>query len=139
VIGRPELVADPRFADFTARFAHRDELEPILDDVLGARPVVEWIELLTAAGVPCAPINTVAQALREAHTIARGLIVETEHPRFGTVRSVNSPARVGPQPTTHRPAPTLGEHTDEILTTILGLADEQIAHLAASGAFGPQA
>ncbi len=81
-----------RFAD---RDRNRDVLIPLLEEIFAQRTVAEWVEPLQAAAVPTARINDVAAALTEPHTIARDLLVETEHPRYGTVRQVASPVRVG--------------------------------------------
>lgn len=139
VLGQPELAEDPRFATFTDRAAHRAELEDILDAALATRTVADWLTALREATVPCAPVNTVAEAMTEEHTIARDLIVETEHPRFGAVRQVSSPARVGEPPPTHRRAPMLGEDTSDVLRSILGYDDARIARLTRAGAFGTPA
>jgi crotonobetainyl-CoA:carnitine CoA-transferase CaiB-like acyl-CoA transferase len=135
-LGVPELADDPRFTTFAERREHRAELEKILDTVLARRTVDEWLAELRAAAVPCAPVNDVAQAMAEEHTAARGLIVETEHPRFGTVKQVSSPVRVGEPPRAHRRAPQLGEHTHDILGSLLGYDDAELARLEAEGAFG---
>lgn len=136
VLERPELATDPRFHLFADRAVHRDELEPILDEALAGKTVDEWLTLLRAAAIPCAPVNDVPQALREEHTTARHMIVSTEHPRFGEVRQVGSPVRVGPVPERHRRAPQLGEDTGHVLRDLLGYDDHKIAALRASGAFG---
>jgi crotonobetainyl-CoA:carnitine CoA-transferase CaiB-like acyl-CoA transferase len=62
------------------------ELLAILNEVFASRPGAEWLDVLHAAGVPCGPVNSVAQALADEHTVGRGMVVETEHPRFGTIR-----------------------------------------------------
>lgn len=136
VLDQPEL-SDPRFATFVDRAAHRAELEELIDAVLATRTVEDWLSVLRKAAVPCAPVNDVAQALTEEHTIARDLIITTEHPRFGTVRQVSSPVRVGDPPTTHRRAPGLGQDTGDVLRTILGYDDADLARLSADGAFRP--
>lgn len=136
VLGRPELAGDPRFATFADRAEHRTELEPILDAALAERTVDEWLTELRRVSVPCSPVNDVAQALAEEHTIARNLVISTEHPKFGEVRHVASPARVGPPPAEHRRAPELGEHTAEVVRDLLGYDDATIARLTRDGAFG---
>lgn len=135
-IGRPELAADERFKDFAARNEHRDELIAILDDAFRTKDGGAWLSLLTEAGVPCGPVNDVEGAFADPHTIARGLVVETEHPRFGTIRQPVTPARVGPPPPHHRRAPQLGEDRPYVLKDILGYDEATIAALASAGAFG---
>ena len=133
--GRDEL-RDPRFATFADRNTHRDALLPILEEIFREHTVAEWLEPLYAASIPCAPINEVDGALTDPHTLARDLIASVPHGEFGEVRSLRSPVRVGPPggdrgPT--RPAPGMGEHTDEVLRD-LGYDDDRIAALRSTGA-----
>ncbi|MCW2696547.1 MAG: L-carnitine dehydratase [Modestobacter sp.] len=136
VIGRPDLADDPRYATFADRGRHADPLLAELDAVFSARPVAYWLGLLGPAGVPSGPINDVAQAMAEPHTRARGLLVETEHPHFGTVTQVASPVRFGDEPPTYRRAPLRNEHFTEVVSGLLGYDPKRIAGLAAAGAFG---
>ncbi|MCR8695355.1 putative CoA-transferase [Rhodococcus gordoniae] len=136
-IDRPDLGADPRFANFALRGENQDELLPILEQTFATQPVDYWLSRLQPAGVPSGPINDVAQALTEPHTRARGLLVETEHPTFGTVRQVASPVRFGSEPTQYRRAPLRNEHFDEIVRD-LGYSTERVAELTGQGAFGKQ-
>jgi crotonobetainyl-CoA:carnitine CoA-transferase CaiB-like acyl-CoA transferase len=136
-IGRPELSRDERFSDFSARDRNREELVAILDEALAARPTADWLRILGDAGVPCGPVNTVEQALADPQTEARGLIVETDHPRFGRVRQPGSAVRVGDEPAAHRRAPLRGEDEGYVLRDLLGYDDERVASLRAAGAFGP--
>jgi crotonobetainyl-CoA:carnitine CoA-transferase CaiB-like acyl-CoA transferase len=136
VIGRPELATDERFANFEARRQNVKPLQEILDAILIADSTENWIKRLTAAGVPCGPINTVEQALNEAHTEARKVIVETEHPVFGTVRQPVSAVRVGDASTDHRRAPRRNEDAPYVLKNLLGYDDGRIAELETAGAFG---
>ncbi|MFI1464959.1 CaiB/BaiF CoA transferase family protein [Nocardia carnea] len=135
-IDRPELADDPRFTDFTQRGMHRAELLAILEQVFASNTVAHWLSLLGPAGVPSGPINDVAQAMAEPHTIARDLIVETAHPVYETVRQLASPVRFGAQRPDYRRAPSRNEHFDEIIGSELGYDAEQIAQLTARGAFG---
>lgn len=137
LVDRRDLAEDPRFATFAERDRHREDLLPILEDVFAARTVDEWIEVMQAAAIPCAPIHTVARALADDHTTARGMIVHTDHPRYGRMRSIASPVRVGPRAPEHdRRAPLLGEHTEGLLRGI-GYDDAKINAARAAGAFGP--
>ncbi len=131
----PELATDPRFATFADRQRHADVLVPILEGCFRTRTVAECLEPLYAARVPCGPVNDVGAALREEHTIARGLVVETEHPRYGTVRQLASPVRVGDEVPVYRRAPARGEDLDAV-TRELGYDDERVEALRAAGAFG---
>jgi crotonobetainyl-CoA:carnitine CoA-transferase CaiB-like acyl-CoA transferase len=137
VIGRPELADDARFSSFAARGAHREELISILDELFATRTAAEWVDSLRLAGVPVAPVQEVSDALQDEHTAARGLIVETEHPTFGVVRSMASPVRVGPPDgTVHRRAPARHEDADYVLGGLLGYTPERVEQLTSEGAFG---
>ena len=96
-----------------------------------------WLGLLQAAGVPSSPINDVGQALADPQAAARGLLLETEHPHWGTVKQVGSPVRFGEPFTEHRRAPHRNEHQDDV-TSLLGYSPAKVAELAAAGAFGRQ-
>lgn len=135
-IGRPELARDPRFADFAGRRAHADVLLPILTKAFAEASSAHWLERLARAGVPCGPVNSVSQALTDPQTLARQLVVETTHPRFGLVRQLASPVRVGADPPVQRRAPRRHEDEEAILGGLLRYDRERIERLAAQGAFG---
>jgi crotonobetainyl-CoA:carnitine CoA-transferase CaiB-like acyl-CoA transferase len=135
-IDRPELATDERFATFADRREHAGVLVPLLEDVFSAKPSAEWLDRLRDAGVPCGPVNSVAEALSDPHTVARDMVVETEHPRFGTVRQVRSPVRVGDDRPDYRRAPGRNEDSEYVFTKLLGYDDQRVAALAEGGAFG---
>ena len=134
-IGRPELATDERFADFAARDANRDELLAILDATFATRTSEAWLGILGERGVPSAPVNDVVSALQDPQAQARGSVVETDHPRLGTVRQIASPLRLGDEAPLRR-APFRGEHTDAVLTEVCEYSPERIRELADAGAFG---
>ncbi len=135
-IGHPELAVDPRFDTFAHRFENSVELLAILDDIFATRTVVEWVDLLRGATVPCGAVQSVAEALTDDHTIARELIVETATPALGDVRSVASALRVGRRNEPHRRAPHFDEHREDILRDVLGYDDAKIDDLTEESAFG---
>jgi crotonobetainyl-CoA:carnitine CoA-transferase CaiB-like acyl-CoA transferase len=135
-IGRPDLAEDPRFASFAGRNEHRDELVPELRSAFVARGTEEWLATLSAAGVPNARVNDVAQALAEQQVEARGALVEIEHPRLGNVRQVATPLRVGDEEKPARRAPFRGEHTEHVLAELCGYSPERVRDLAQAGALG---
>ncbi|GIJ29853.1 CoA transferase [Micromonospora qiuiae] len=139
VIGHPEWAAHGSpYANFSGRQQHREELLAKLEDIFRRRTVDEWLSVLYPASIPCGPINDVPAALKEEHTLARNLVVTTEHPRFGTVQQVASPVRVGAELPQYRRAPLRNEHFDEVLRDIAGLDDGKIAELRRDGAFGAE-
>ncbi len=123
------LGADQRFVSNALRTANRMELVAALQSTFAGEPASAWLEKLVRAGVPCAPINSVPDALNDTQTLARGLIVQLEHPSLGQTRSIANPIRFSDTPVTYRlPPPLLGEHTAQILHS-LGYTKEGTANL----------
>jgi formyl-CoA transferase len=111
------LMSDPRFATNALRNVNRLELVARLEEILMRRDAAEWIEELVAAGIPAGPINFPDETLTDQHIIARGMIVELEHPLIGVVRSIATPIHFGANgPTYRRYPPRLGEHNAEVRT-----------------------
>jgi crotonobetainyl-CoA:carnitine CoA-transferase CaiB-like acyl-CoA transferase len=135
VLELPELARDPRFATFPDRLAHKDALVTILKTRFAQHTTAAWLDRLRGR-VPCAPVNTVAQALADEQVAARGMIVDVEHPRFGRIREVASPVKTAGAVTRPAPAPRLGEHTEAILRDVLQYDSARIAAVRASGALG---
>jgi crotonobetainyl-CoA:carnitine CoA-transferase CaiB-like acyl-CoA transferase len=135
VLELPAVASDPRFATFADRAAHKEVLLPILKARFAERTTADWLARLRGH-VPCAPVNTIAQALEDEQVRARDMIIEVKHPRFGVLREVASPVKTAGAITAPTPAPALGEHTEELLRELLRYAPERIAHLRASGAVG---
>ncbi|ETK36790.1 CaiB/BaiF CoA transferase family protein [Microbispora sp. ATCC PTA-5024] len=133
-LGHPEWPDDPRYRDFAARRRNADALLAELEAVFATAPGEHWLDLLRSAGVPCGPVNTVAEALRDPHTAARGMVVETDHPHFGTVRQVASPLRVGAQRPRHTRAPRRDEDADYVLGELLGYDAERVERLRGAAA-----
>jgi crotonobetainyl-CoA:carnitine CoA-transferase CaiB-like acyl-CoA transferase len=135
ILGAPELADDARFRTFPDRFAHREALLPLLSRRFATRTTGEWLERLRGR-VPCAPVNDVRQALADPQVLAREMIVEVEHPDFGTLREVRSPVRTEGEIRSPQRAPRLGEHTDPILRDVLGYGEAAIRRLREGGAVG---
>jgi crotonobetainyl-CoA:carnitine CoA-transferase CaiB-like acyl-CoA transferase len=134
---RPELATEERFRTFKDRLANRAEVIGELDKMIGEHPVEEIVARMRRVGVPCGPVLDVAAAL--AHPVAeqRGLIISTEHPRFGEVRQPGSPIRVGDAPIEHRRAPFRNEDYEYVLRDILGYEQARIDEMTGTGAVGP--
>ncbi len=135
-LDREDLLADGRFAGFENRRRNRDELVAELQRELARRSSAEWLQLLGTHGVPCGPVNGIAEAVADPQTAAREMVVETESPEWGKLRAPASPVRYGQRRTSHDPAPARGEHTREICRELLGYDAATFAELAAGGAFG---
>jgi crotonobetainyl-CoA:carnitine CoA-transferase CaiB-like acyl-CoA transferase len=134
-LGRPDLVDDERFDSFSTRRANQEVLIPILDELFLQKDSAFWLTQLKSYGVPCGPVNTLAEALEEPQAVARQMIVTTEHPRFGEIRQVASPVNVGSERGTYRRAPLRNEDAHDILSELLGYDDATIQELSAAGAF----
>ena len=131
-IGKPEWAAHPDYANYKARLAHRDQLTPELDAVLGTATTAQWLERLSGT-VPVAPVYDVAQALDNPFLREQGCIMEAPHPARGTIRTLASPIRCPGETEKIGIAPTLGEHTRELLHG-LGYDEDRINHLSQTGA-----
>ena len=130
VAGLPALPDDPRFSTNKARVAHRAELIPLLRQATVFKTTAEWVALLEAAGVPCGPINDLAQVFADPQVQARGLRVDMANGMGSSTPQVASPLRLSATPVDYRLAPPLlGEHTDALLQHLLGLDAEQITSL----------
>src|SRR5258708_17504584 len=116
-IGRPDLAGDDRFTTFDGRRQHSPALLAELRDVFASRSTRAWLEMLPTAGVPCAPVNSVAQGLVE-HRASGGRQIQTAHPRFGTVRHAGPMIRVDPPPSEYLRAPERGQHTAALLAEL---------------------
>jgi formyl-CoA transferase len=109
-------------------------LVPLLEEIVRGKPSAFWTEQLEAAGVPCGPINSIAQALADPQAVARGIRIDLPHPTAGTVPLVGMPIRMSASsPSYERPPPLLGEHTDEVLREVAGLHADEIAALRLRG------
>jgi crotonobetainyl-CoA:carnitine CoA-transferase CaiB-like acyl-CoA transferase len=134
IAGRPDLATDPRYAKNADRVRNRNQLVPLLEAIVGEKPAAFWADRLEAAGVPCGPINSIAQALADPQALARGLRIDLPHPTAGTVPLVGTPIRMSDSPPAYRrPPPLLGEHTEEVLREQAGFDVEAIAALRSRG------
>jgi len=133
VLGHPEWRDDPRFATNSARMENLDALVALMDAVLVKRSKAEWLAAFDAAGVPAGPVHSLGEALTHPQTLARGMVVDLEHPEAGAMRALGSPLHFSSTPTRiDRPAPLLGEHTREVLQES-GYSDAEIDALVADG------
>ena len=130
-----ELAEDPRFAKNPQRVQHREELIRILVAAFLKKDTATWVTLLTGAEVPCSPVQTIDQVFSSPQVLDREMLVEVEHPKAGTVPLAGLPVKLSLTPASIRlPPPLLGEHTEEILRTWLGMEPREIAELREEGA-----
>jgi crotonobetainyl-CoA:carnitine CoA-transferase CaiB-like acyl-CoA transferase len=105
----------------------------IIESITATRPSAYWLDALDTAGVPCGPLNDYAAVLADPHLAAREFILTMEHPRAGQVRATGFPVRLSATPAAlRRPAPTLGQHTQEVLAE-LGVSTEEVEALNETG------
>ena len=135
-IDRPDLLADARFATNADRMANLPALADALQRTFQTRETAHWLDALEREGVPAGPINDMAQVYADPQVRAREMVVEMEHPVAGRVRNIGIPVKLSETPASvRRPAPTLGQHTDEVLAEA-GYDESEIARLREVGAVG---
>jgi crotonobetainyl-CoA:carnitine CoA-transferase CaiB-like acyl-CoA transferase len=123
----PELADDPRFNSNEARRQNRETLNSLLAEHFRTRSTTEWLARLQAAGVPAGPIQRVDQVLNDPHILARQMRITVEHPTIGPLPMVGNPIKAADTAQTFSPPPLLGQHTEQVLTELLGYSAEQIA------------
>jgi crotonobetainyl-CoA:carnitine CoA-transferase CaiB-like acyl-CoA transferase len=130
VLGCPELASDERYANNANRVRNRDILLPLLQARLSTGEVAEWVLLLEPEGVPCGPVNSIAQTFASPQVMHRQMRIDLPHPLSGSVPSVANPIKFSDTPIQYRNAPpTLGQHSHEVLQQYVGLSDEEIEAL----------
>jgi crotonobetainyl-CoA:carnitine CoA-transferase CaiB-like acyl-CoA transferase len=134
VLGHPEWRTDARFHDNTARMANLPALVEAINSVMVTRDRADWMAAFEAAGVPAGPVHSIGEALSHPQALARDMVVELDHPVAGKTRAIGAPIKFSDTPcSVTRHAPSLGEHTREVLAEH-GYTEAQIDALIASGA-----
>jgi len=128
-VGRPDLAEDPRFKTNLDRVAHREILDPMLEELIRTRPTREWLEALEKHEIPACEVKTIDKVLEDPQLLARGMIGEMVHPVCGTVKTLANPVKVGGAEGEIRHAPLLGEHTNDLLSRVLNLTPSEITQL----------
>lgn len=136
VLGHPEWASDPRFLTNRDRMANLDALIALMNAVMSTRTRAEWQADFDAAGVPAGPVHSIGEALAHPQTLARGMVVTTNHPQAGVTQGIGCPIHFSHTPTqTEQAAPLLGQHTREVLLE-MGFSESRIRELMDAGAIG---
>ena len=134
IAGLDDVAENPAYATNTARVQAREQLVPLIERTTGEKPAAWWLEQLSAAHVPCGPINNLEQVFADPQVQARGMVVEQAHPTAGKVKTVRNPLGFSASALEYEQAPpTLGEHTGAVLESMLGLSEEEIESLKKGG------
>lgn len=133
LLERPDLRRDPRYAGFAERLANRAPLVDALTAVFRRRPTSEWVARLLGQ-VPCAPVQTISQALSDPQVAARDMVVTVDHPRFGPLREVGCPIKIDDVQPRYAPGAALGADTAAILRQWLSASDGEIEQWRRDGA-----
>ncbi len=132
-LGVAELKDDPLYRTQTARVANRQRINAIVGGKLAMNTTEYWVETLNRAGVPCGPVQSVADVFQDPQILSQDMVMDIDHPGFGTVRMLGFPMKLSETPCqVRRPAPGLGEHSDDVLAE-LGYSPEERQALRAGG------
>ncbi|KAF2483209.1 CoA-transferase family III domain-containing protein [Neohortaea acidophila] len=134
-LGKPEWKNDAKFKTNADRVQHREELEQLIEVETKQKSTAEWLQLLEGSGMPYSAINDVKATLEHEHAVlARKMVTEVEHPSCGPMKLVSPPVKFSEaKPSIRSPPPTLGQHTQEILSGLLGMKGDEIEKLKAEG------
>jgi formyl-CoA transferase len=134
LVGRDDLINHPDYATPAARLSHLDECFALVEGWTMGHTKFEVMEILNDVEVPCGPILDTKELLEDESLVVRGMMVDVEHPERGVFRTVGCPLRLSDSPVEVRTSPLLGEHTDEVLTGLLGMSSADVAAARAVGA-----
>ncbi|KAK2750942.1 hypothetical protein FQN57_000016 [Myotisia sp. PD_48] len=133
-LGHPEWKSDPRFISNNLRVKNRAVLDKMIEDITVQKTTQEWLDILEGSGMPYSAINDIQGTLNNKHVLARGMVQEVTHPACGPIKLVNTPIKYSNStPSIRSPPPTLGQHTDEVLATVVGYDSDKIGQLKADG------
>jgi CoA:oxalate CoA-transferase len=139
-IGRVDLIDDPRFDTPALRTENHAQLEPILNEAMRQKTTSDWLREFDAIGLPCGPLNNIAQVAEHPQVLARRMLMEVDHPRIGRLKLPDTPVKLSRTPGGIKgPSPALGQDTYEVLSALLGLSAQELDELAAAGVIvGPR-
>jgi CoA:oxalate CoA-transferase len=132
--GREDIISDCRFQSNKDRIANYEAFEPILNEISKKKTTAEWLALLEPQGIMCGPVNNIAQVVNDPHIKERGMVTEVSHPRVGKLRVTGTPMKFSrTECKIEKACPDVGEHTQQILSSMLGMLPEQIEELRKTG------
>ncbi len=134
ILGREELIDDPEWSTPQARLPKLDQCFAMIEEWTMTKTKFEVMETLNKLNVPCGPILSMEELANEESLMATGTVVDVDHPERGTYKSIGNPIKLSDSPSTVTRSPLLGEHTEEILTDVLGYDSEQLQEIQNSGA-----
>jgi len=126
---RNDIAEDEKYNSMDARYKNKDSLLPILKEIFQQKSTPEWIDLFKKYDVPCGPVNKFEDVFKEPQVSAREMVIDVEHPVFGTIKELACPIKVDAMKQKRERAPSFGEHTEEIFKSYLGYSDEKIKEL----------
>ncbi len=132
-LGRDKLAIDPRFNHFTKRRENADELVAIIQDSLRSKSTEEWLACLIREGVPAGPVNTIDKALKDPQVWHQKMIVPIDCVSGGQIKVAGNPIKMSAAEPVYKSPPTFGQHTEEVLSRLLGYSSAKIAGLRNKG------
>jgi formyl-CoA transferase len=135
LVGKEEWIDDPRFESNPKRVENREALIPLVSEIMQKKTCDEWMDLFVKSSIPCGPVNTMQSLFDDPQVRHRDMIADVPHPTIGDLRLVGLPIKFSDTPATIRLAPPmLGEHTDEVVTGVLGYDAARVSELRGKGA-----
>lgn len=139
ILGIPEVIDDERFETGPKRTRNHAALEPILAAAFRQRPTAAWYAELLEAGIPCGPVNTIAEVVQDEHVRARGMVQEVHHPVAGTIPIANTPVRMSRSEAGIKgPPPGMGADTVDVFGSLLGMSEDEVRELEQRGVLATQ-
>jgi CoA:oxalate CoA-transferase len=136
-IDHPELIDDERYATGWLRTQNYDALIPVLEEAMAQKTTAEWVDIMGEFGLPCGPVQDIAQVANDPQMAARDMFIEVPHPVLGSVKMAGNPIKMSRTPAEPKGAPpVLGEHSGDVLSQLLGVSQEQVDALRAEGVIG---
>jgi len=136
-VDRDDLAQDPRFIDYVTMLAHKDETNPIIAEIISSKTTKEWLEIFIKFGVPCSPVNTLAEGLNDPQVLHRDMVISLEHESGEKVKTSGNPIKMSGTPKEQAQKfsypPNIGQHTEQVLDKLLGYSGEKIQKLMEEG------